>query len=131
MKFTGVASTFLSHIDDELNPNVSLFFPHINNAVPFIRLPRRLSLDIIGHSGLQNIYKALDAFEGLNKRPSVRGKGKQIFGDHDQPLKFVVMGAHVSRNSKEVMDCAPFMRSLPDHHWKALMKIMHRAETCW
>jgi hypothetical protein len=119
------------HIDDELNPNVGLFFPHINNAVPFIRLPRRLSLDIIGQAGLQNMYKALDACEGLKKRPSVRGKGKQIFGDRGKPLKFVVMGVHVSRNSNEVMDCAPFMQSLPDHHWKALMKIMHRAEKCF
>jgi hypothetical protein len=119
------------HIDDELNPNVGLFFPHINNAVPFIRLPRCMSLDIIGHSGLQNMYKALDACEGLKKRPCVRGKGKRIFGDRGKPLKFVVMGVHVSRNSNEVMDCAPFMESLPDHHWKALMKIMHRAETCF
>jgi hypothetical protein len=119
------------HIDDELNPNVGLFSPHINNAVPFIRLPRRLSLDIIGQSGLQNMYKALDACEGLKKRPSVRGKDKQIFGDRGMPLKFVVMGVHVSRNSKEVLDCAPFMQTLPEHHWKALMKIMHRAETCF
>jgi hypothetical protein len=39
-----------------------------------------------------------------------------------------VIGVHVSRASREVMDSAPFMQSLPNHHWKALMKLMHRAE---
>ena len=119
------------HIDDELNPAVGLMFPRINNALAFIRLPRGMSLEIIGHSGLHNMYNALDACEGLRKRPSVRSKSKQVFGDYGKPIKFVCMGVHVSRASKEVMDCAPFMQSLPNHHWKSLMKIMHRAETCF
>ena len=29
------------------------------------------------------------------------------------------------------MDSAPFMQSLPNHHWKALMKLMHRAEVAF
>ncbi len=116
------------HREDESNPSVGLTFPRINNALPFIRLPCCLSLDIFDQSGLDNIYNALDACEKLRKRPCVRSKSKQVFGDYDQPLYFNVIGVHVSRSSREVMDSAPFMQSLLNHHWKALMKLMHRAE---
>jgi hypothetical protein len=90
-----------------------------------------MSLDIIGQSGLDNLYNALDACEKLRKRQCVRSKRKQVFGDYDQPLNFNVIGVHVSRASREVMDSAPFMQSLPSHHWKALMKLMHRAEVAF
>ena len=119
------------HCEDESNPSVGLTFPRINNALPFIRLPRHMSLDIIGQSGLDNLYNALDACEKLRKRQCVRSKRKQVFGDYDQPLIFNVIGVHVSRASREVMDSAPFMQSLPSHHWKALMKLMHRAEVAF
>ena len=39
------------HREDESNPSVGLTFPRINNALPFILVPRRMSLDIIGQSG--------------------------------------------------------------------------------
>jgi hypothetical protein len=73
------------HREDASNPSVGLTFPRINNALPFIRLPRHMSLDIIGQSGLDNIYNALDVCENLRKRPCVRSKSKQVFGDYEYP----------------------------------------------
>jgi hypothetical protein len=38
----------------------------------------------------------------------------------------------VSRNSREVLDCAPFMEKLPRHHWRVLMNLMQCAGwECW
>jgi len=51
------------HIEDELYGDIGLSFPRIDGTSPFIRLPRRVSLDIISHVGLPAIYDALHHFK--------------------------------------------------------------------
>ena len=53
------------HIDDDSHGDIGLTFRRIDGCLPFIRLPRNLSLDIIGHCDLDNIYEALNACENL------------------------------------------------------------------
>ena len=47
------------HIQDDPQGDIGLTFRCIDGCLPFIRLPRNTSLDIIGRCGLDNIYKAL------------------------------------------------------------------------
>jgi len=40
-------------------------------------------------------------------------------------------GVQVSRNSQGVLDCAPFVEKLPQHHWRVLRSLMRCAEYCF
>ena len=99
-----------------------------NNCHPFIHLPRGISLNILGKAGHQLIYSALEACEKLRKASLVRGDKKRIFGDYGKTGKYTCAGVQVDRRSKQVLDNAPYMEKLPQHHRKCLVKIMHHAE---
>jgi hypothetical protein len=60
------------HICDEVDPNHGLTFQHVDNVLPFIRLPRALSLNILSQVGHYSIIKALHACEKLKKSSLVR-----------------------------------------------------------
>jgi hypothetical protein len=55
----------------------------------------------------------------------LRSNGKKIFGDYG---KEICAGVQVSRNSRQVLDAAPFMAKLPLFHWRVMMKMMQCAE---
>jgi len=116
------------HIYDDINPDIGLTITHSDNALPFIHLPRAISLKIIGASGLKKIYSSLESCERLRKTSLVRCDKKRIFGDYGVPVRYTCAGVQVARRSKEVLENAPYMDELPRHHLKSLMKIMHRAE---
>jgi hypothetical protein len=60
-------STSQLHIYNDVNPNIRLTLTRSNNSLPFIHLPRAISLQIIGASGLNKIYSSLEACERLGK----------------------------------------------------------------
>jgi hypothetical protein len=112
----------------QVNPDIGLTLAQTNNSLPFIRLPRAISLKIIGDSGLNKIYSSLGACERLRKTSLIRSDKKQIFGDYGVPVRYTCAGVQVARNSKEVLDNAPYMDKLSKHHLKSLLRIMRRAE---
>ena len=117
------------HIEDEINPQVGLTFLWIDNALPFIRLPRAIALGIIGNCSLTKIIDAIDACLKIKK--SYRNNKKKIFTDHGKQTKLCCAGLQVSRNSKEVHDHAPFMENLSKNHWNAISWLMRSAEVCF
>ncbi len=60
------------HICDEFDPNCGLMFQHVDNVLPFIRLPRAMSLNILSQVGHYSIIKALHACEKLKRTSLVR-----------------------------------------------------------
>ena len=113
---------------DEYRPNIGLIHPTIDGIFPFIRLPRQMSLNIIGKCDLQKIYNTLTICENLRRSPLLRGKSKQVFTDYGKPIHYTVVGVQPSRNSKEVKSHPSFMKSLPDSHWRTFVWMMKRAE---
>ena len=87
-----------------------------------------MALRIIGHCDLKKINNALQALEKLCRVYLLRSDKKRIFGDYGKRIMYTCAGVHVSRNSPDVFDYAPYMAQLPKHHLDALMWIMHRAE---
>ncbi len=119
------------YVDDETNPDRGLTFARVNNALPFIRLPRSMSLSIIGNCGLRKIYNALEACKKLRKISLVRSDRKRVFGDNGKPVQYTCASKQVSRNSRDVFDFVPYMDKLATCHWEALTWIMRRAELCF
>ena len=115
------------YIHDDPQGDIGLTFRRIDGCLPFIRLPRNTSLDIIGRCGLDNIYKALQACENL-RTPLCRSNKKRVFTDFGKTPKYACVGPQVSRNSPTVHDHPSFMDKLPSHHWKSLLWLMRRAE---
>jgi len=60
----------------------------------------------------------------------VRSDQKHIFGDYGEPVMATCAGVQVSKNSQGVLDCAPFMEKLPQHHWRVSMSLMLCAKYC-
>ena len=51
-------------VDDELSPSIGLTFSRIDNSLPFIRMPRQQSLNIIGQNGMEKIMNAFGVDDG-------------------------------------------------------------------
>ena len=119
------------HIQDETDPNRGLTFCRVDNALPFIRLPRQQSLELYCHISMTEIMCALEECEKLKKTSVKRSDKKRIFGDYGQPVMYTCVGVQVSRNSPEVLTCNAFMENLPERHWSALTKLMRHAEHCY
>jgi hypothetical protein len=115
------------HIQDDLRGDIGLTFRRIDGCLPFIRLPRNISLSIIGQCALVEIYSALRACENL-RPPLCRSQTKRVFTDFGKLPRYACVGPQVSRNSKIVHDHPSFMDSLPTHHWESLLCLMRRAE---
>ena len=115
------------YIQDNLRGDIGLTFRRIDGCLPFIRLPRNTSLDIIGQCGLSKVYNALQACESL-RTPLCRSNNKRVFTDFEKPPRYVCVGPQVSRNSPKVHDHPSFMDKLPRHHWESLLWLMRRAE---
>ena len=115
------------HIQDDLRGDIGLTFRRIDGCLPFIRLPRNISLSIIGQCGLVEIYSALRACENL-RPPLCRSQTKRVFTDFGKLPRYACVGPQVSRNSKIVHDHPSFMDKLPTHHWESLLWLMRRAE---
>ena len=111
------------YVQDEVNPLRGLTFTRVDGVRPFIRLPRQMSLNILRQNGMEKIFSALE--ECSMKRASlVRSDRKRIFGDYGERVMATCAGVQVSRNSQGVLNCAPFMEKLPQHHWRVLMSLM-------
>ena len=120
------------HIPDETDPFRGLTFARVDGALPFIRLPRKQSLDIIRQLlSLKDIVHALEECEKLKKTSMTRSDNKQIFGDYGRLVMYTCVGVQPSRNSPEVLDCNPFMEKLPECHLSVLMKLMQHVEHCY
>ena len=120
------------HIQDNIEPNIGLTAPRMGYDIsPFIRLPRQMSLDIIGEMGLQQIVESLLACETLRRTTLLRGDHKRVFTDYGKPVRYTCVGPQPSRNSKLVRPHPPFMQSLPECHWESLLWLMKRAEICF
>jgi hypothetical protein len=120
------------HIQDNIEPNIGLTAPRMGYDIsPFIRLPRQMSLDIIGEMGLQQIVVSLLACETLRRTTLLRGDHKRVFTDYGKPVRYTCVGPQPSRNSKLVRPHPPFMQSLPECHWESLLWLMKRAEICF
>jgi hypothetical protein len=116
------------YVDDETDPGRGLTFARVNNALPFNRLPRSMSLRIIGNCGLRKIYNALEACKKLRKISLVQSDRKRVFGDYGKPVRYTCAGIQVSRNSCDVVEFVPHMDKLATCHWEALIWIMRCAE---
>jgi hypothetical protein len=95
------------HICDEVDPHRGLTFQCVDNALPFIRLPRAMSLNILSQVGHYSFIKALHACEKLKKTSLVRSDRKLIFGDYGTKVMYTCAGVQVSRSSKMVLQAAP------------------------
>jgi hypothetical protein len=116
------------YVQDEFDPKKGLTFAPVNGVRPFIRLPRQHSLNIVRRKGMNKIFSALEACSKLKKTSLVRSDRKRIFGDYGERVMATCAGVLVSRNSREVLDYAPFMENLPREHWRVLMSLMRCAE---
>ncbi len=116
------------HICDEVDPYRGLTFKCVDNVLPFIRLPRGMSLDILSQVGHYSIIKSLHACEKLKRISLVRSDRKRIFGDYGTKVIYTCAGVQVSRRRKKVLEAAPFMEKLPSLHWRVLMHSMKMAE---
>jgi len=119
------------HICDEVDPNCGLTFQRVDNVLPFIRLPRAMSLNILSQVGHYSIIKALHACEKHKKASLVRSDRKRIFGDYGTKVMYTCAGVQVSRRSKMVLEAAPYMEALPKLHRRVLMRSMKMAERCF
>ena len=119
------------HICDEVDPHRGLTFQRVENVLPFIRLPRALSLNIISKTGHHSIIKSLQALEKLKRISLVRSNRKRIFGDYGTKVMYTCAGVQVSRRSRMVLESAPYMEKLPRNHWRVLMHLMTMAERCF
>jgi hypothetical protein len=80
------------HVDDETQPTLGLTYPKILGVHPFIRLPRQISLDIIGEVGLEKITNSLTACEKLRRTALGRGDAKRVFTDYGKRLSYACVG---------------------------------------
>jgi hypothetical protein len=80
------------HVDDETQPTLGLTYPKILGVHPFIRLPRQMSLDIIGEVGLEKITNSLTACEKLRRTALGRGDAKRVFTDYGKRLSYACVG---------------------------------------
>jgi hypothetical protein len=118
-------------VQDEVNPIRGLTFKPVDGVRPFIRLPRKMSLNILRQNGMEKIFGALEECSKMKRTSLVRSDKKRIFGDYGERVMATCAGVQVSRNSQGVLDCAPFMENLPQHHWRVLMRLMRCAEYCF
>ncbi len=117
-------SVRLLHIQDNIQPNTGLTAPRMGYDIyPFIRLPRQMSLDIIGE-----IVNSLLACKTLQRMTLRRDDHKRVFTDYGKPVRYTCVGLQPSRNSKIVRPHPPFMQSLPKCHWRSLLWLMKRAK---
>ena len=121
------------YVADETDPCRGLTFARVDSAsaLPFIRLPRQQSLDIIDSISMKDIVCALEECEKLKKTSVTRSDGKRIFGDYGKSVMYTCVGVQVSRNSPEVLNFNAVMEKLPECHWHVLMKLMRHAEYCF
>jgi hypothetical protein len=108
-----------------------LTFRQTDGVSSFIRLPRQMSLDIIGECGLTKIHNSLVACENLRRVALSRSDRKRVFTDYGKPVTHACVGPQPSRNSNVVRSQPPFMDHLPEHHWRSLVWVMKRAELCF
>ncbi len=87
------------HICNEVDPHCGLTFQRVENVLPFIRLPRALSLKIILKTGHHSIIKSLQALEKHKRISLVRSDQKRIFGDYGTKVMYTWAGVQVSRRS--------------------------------
>ena len=116
------------HVQDETNPHLGLTSIRVGGCLPFIRMPRQQSLDLIRNVGMSDIVAALEACEELKPTPLKRGGGKQVFGDYGKRVQYTSAGVQVSRNSSEVLKYNTYLENLPVCHRLILMKLMTYAE---
>ena len=83
-----------------------------------------MSLNILRQNGTEKIFSALEECSKMKRTSLVRSDRKRIFGDYGERVMATCAGVQVSRNSREVLDCAPFMEKLPQHHWRVLTSLM-------
>jgi hypothetical protein len=119
------------YTQDEVNPLRGLSFKPVDGVRPFIRLPRKMSLNILRQNGMEKIFSALEECSKMKRKSLVRSDRKRIFGDYGKRVMATCAGVQVSRNSQGVLDCAPFMENFPQHHWRVLMRLMRCAEYCF
>ncbi len=119
------------HIQDETSSHLGLTFPCIDGALPFIRLPHKIALDIIGQCGLSKIYNALNACENLQRLCLACSNKKCVFTDYGNHVTYACVGPQASRNSQKVLDNPPFMDKLSSHHWDPLVWLMRCVEECF
>jgi hypothetical protein len=117
------------HIEDELSGDMGLSFPRIDGTSPFIRLPCKMSLEIISHVGLPAIYDALSHCANLRKVSLSRSRSKRVFTDYGEHVQYACVGPQPSRISNSVLDNPPFVAALPQRQWEHLVWLMKRAET--
>jgi hypothetical protein len=119
------------HVQDETDPVYGLTSTRVDGTLPFIRLPRQQSLNIIGKFSMNEIVIALEQCEKLKKSSLQRSKKKCVFGDYGEPVMYTSAGVQVSRNSRGVLNHNAFMEKLHDSHWLILLKLMRHAETAF
>ena len=117
------------HIPHDNEPNIGLTAPRMDEEISaFIRLPRQMSLDIIGDFDLDKILSSLTACENLRQTALSRGDAARVFTDYGKRVSYACVGPQPSRNSKTVRSHPPFTQALPECHWQSLVWMMKRAE---
>ncbi len=53
------------YVENEIDPNIGLTFPKMDGVNPFIRMPRRMCLEILEECDLTKINNSLSACEKL------------------------------------------------------------------
>ena len=117
-------------IPDDIRGDIGLTFRRIDGSLPFIRLPRDISLSIIGKCGLKKIYNALQACQNL-RPPLLRSSKKRVFSDPGKPPRYACIGPQASRTTPMIHEHPSFTQKLPSHHWESLLWLMRRAEECF
>ncbi len=98
------------HICDEVDPHCGLTFQRVENVLPFIRLPRALSLNIISKTGHHSIIKSIQALEKLKRISLVRSNRKRIFGDYGTKVMYTCAGVQVAEVTTELVAMYHVMR---------------------
>ena len=118
-------------VADTKNPEKGIFYPPpTGQSMPFLRLPRRDALNLLGigsNSKHMSLMNALDKIASVQKGSLVRSPRKVIYSDH----KYCAVGSQVCRASRGIRDHTYHKDKVPDSTWETLWEYMLNIESAY
>ena len=115
------------HVADTIDPSKGITYPNLDGKSPFVRVPRRASLEITQMESMEESNKFCIALKyGFNcQRGSLhRGEARKIYCDH----KYCCMGVQPNRAAPGVNDATYHRDSMPEGMWDLIVEKMKLTE---
>ena len=121
----------MSILDVE-NPRIGIRIQEASGSHSIIRLPRNESLRLLPRNGMMKLFDALVACEAVSRTPLKRGESRRIYGDGPDggsPM-YSSIGVQASRFGGVIAN-SPCFSSLPNCHWRTIIRMTRRAEAAF